>query len=77
MIDGYTQPGASANTDPLASNAAIRIEISGVGDDVEVPAIFITSHGNIVQGLATHTTPGSRSGWMARVRSTTSSPATS
>ena len=52
MIDGYTQPGASPNTSALASNAAIRIEIRGVGDDVQVPAIFVTSHGNIVQGLA-------------------------
>ena len=34
-IDGYTQPGASPNTDPIASNAVLRIAITGGGDDVE------------------------------------------
>jgi CSLREA domain-containing protein len=29
FINGYTQTGASANTDPLASNAQIRIEVLG------------------------------------------------
>ena len=28
-IDGYTQPGATPNTDPLTFNADIRIEIDG------------------------------------------------
>ena len=28
-IDGYTQPGASANTDPIATNAVILIELDG------------------------------------------------
>ncbi len=56
MIDGYAQPGASPNTSALASNAAIRVAIRGVGDDVEDPAFFITSHGNIIHGLAIYDT---------------------
>ena len=30
-IDGYTEPGAHANTDPTVSNALPGITISGVG----------------------------------------------
>ena len=29
LIDGYTQPGASANTDPVATNAVLLIELDG------------------------------------------------
>jgi hypothetical protein len=29
-IDGYTQPGSSVNTDPIATNAALLIELHGV-----------------------------------------------
>lgn len=48
-IDGYTQPGAAANTDPVVSNAAIKIEITG---DASMTALYITSPGNVVRGLA-------------------------
>ncbi|HYH91999.1 MAG TPA: hypothetical protein VD763_02480, partial [Candidatus Saccharimonadales bacterium] len=51
-IDGYTQPGSSVNTDPLASNAVIRIAITGPGDDVEVPGFFISTPNNLIRGLA-------------------------
>lgn len=51
-IDGYTQPGASANTDPLVSNAVIRIEITGPGEDVAFAALTITSADNVVRGLS-------------------------
>ena len=51
-IDGYTQPGASPNTDPIASNAVLRIAITGGGDDVEYQAIRITSPNNTIRGLA-------------------------
>ncbi len=56
MIDGYTQPGASPNTSALASNAVLRIAIEGIGEEIELPAFFITSHGNIFQGLAVYDT---------------------
>ncbi|MEA2622083.1 MAG: hypothetical protein QOH61_993, partial [Chloroflexota bacterium] len=51
-IDGYTQPGASPNTDALASNAVIRIAIVGGGDGVEYQAFRITSANNTIRGLA-------------------------
>jgi CSLREA domain-containing protein len=51
IIDGYTQPGASPNTDPVASNAVIRIEIAGPKYN-SFDGIMITSARNIVRGLA-------------------------
>jgi CSLREA domain-containing protein len=55
-IDGYSQPGSSANTDPLASNAAIKVEIKGTGTvlpaDGGITALDIASSGNTVRGLA-------------------------
>lgn len=50
-IDGYTQPGASANTDPLASNAVIKIQLNGQGPNA-FDGIRISSAGNLVRGLA-------------------------
>src|SRR5262245_35476930 len=29
IIDGYTQPGASVNTDPFASNAVLKVQLDG------------------------------------------------
>lgn len=48
-IDGYTQNGASANTQTHGSNAAIRIEIEGDDDDV---MFLIESAENTIRGLA-------------------------
>ncbi len=56
FIDGYTQTGAVANTATLASNAVLRIAITGLGDSVEEPAFTITSPGNIIQGLSIYET---------------------
>ncbi len=50
-IDGYTQPGSSVNTDPLASNAVIAIEVKGNGKD-DHNAFLITSANNTIKGLA-------------------------
>jgi IPT/TIG domain/S-layer homology domain len=49
MIDGYTQPGTSENTDPIATNAVLLIELDGIvaggtGLDFGVP-------GSTIQGL--------------------------
>ena len=49
-IDGYTQPGATVNTDQLTSNASIRIEVRGSSTTVD--ALFITTAGNVVRGVA-------------------------
>lgn len=59
IIDGYTQPAASVNTDPLASNAVLMIQINGsnytVGDG-EFTGAGLTlgagSAGSTVRGLA-------------------------
>ena len=53
LIDGYSQPGATPNTDPLASNAQLMIEIDG-GFDSSFDAITIFSPGNEVRGLSVH-----------------------
>ncbi len=50
-IDGYTQPGATVNTDPLASNANILIEIRGSSTTNHTGLTFITAD-NVVRGLA-------------------------
>ena len=48
LIDGYSQPGSAWNSDPIADNAVIQIELLGQGTD----GLVITGGGAIVQGLA-------------------------
>lgn len=50
-IDGYTQPGASPNTNALASNAVILVQLVGTGPS-NFDAFRISSSNNIVRGLA-------------------------
>jgi CSLREA domain-containing protein len=50
-IDGYTQPGATVNTDQLADNAQIKIQIRGTGPS-GVNGLMITSADNVLRGLA-------------------------
>jgi hypothetical protein len=53
-IDGYTQPGSSANTDPIATNAVIEIEIDG-SPAGPVTGIQLLSHdGSLLRGVAIH-----------------------
>ena len=50
LIEGYTQPGSSLNTDPAADNAVILIELQGSGTDG-----FVVSAGTArIRGLALH-----------------------
>lgn len=51
MIDGYTQPGASPNTEPLVSNAVIKVQIRGGGHD-QYNGLTFLSPGHLVRGLA-------------------------
>src|SRR3954447_16297999 len=56
-IDGYTQPGAVANTDPRVSNATILIAIHGDGSPAPGPAgtfdaFNVVSSGNLFRGLS-------------------------
>ena len=48
LIDGYSQPGSAWNSDPLADNAVIEVELLGNGSD----GLVITGGNTIVQGLA-------------------------
>lgn len=50
-IDGYTQPGASPNTDGVVSNAKLMIQVRGNGAN-EFDALPITSAGNVIKGLS-------------------------
>jgi hypothetical protein len=50
VIDGYTQPGSAANTDPQASNAVILIDLQGAGTD----GFVVTGGAAEIHGLALH-----------------------
>jgi len=52
-IDGYTQPGAAPNTDPVISNAALMIQVVGAGEG-SFDGFTITSPGNVLRGLAVY-----------------------
>jgi len=51
IIDGYTQPGATPNTDDQIDNAAIKIQIRGNGYAAH-DGIVITSSNNTIRGVA-------------------------
>ena len=52
LINGYTQQGASPNTDPRISNAHIMVEIRGLGAGSFQNGLTINSPNNEVRGLA-------------------------
>jgi CSLREA domain-containing protein len=54
VIDGYTQPGASPNTNPpgTASNAVLKIELSGAGAGPFATGLSISAGSSVVRGLA-------------------------
>lgn len=51
-IDGYTQPGASANTHASISNAVIRIELVGRTSSPYFDGLKIGGPNNVIRGLA-------------------------
>jgi len=53
IIDGYTQPGASANTNPIASgsNAVLKIILDGTSAGAGVDGLSITAGSSTVKGL--------------------------
>ena len=53
-IDGYTQPGASPNTDPVATNAVILIELDGSSAPPGTGIQFVSHDGSLLRGLAIH-----------------------
>src|SRR5262249_17605721 len=58
-IDGYTQPGASANTEANGNNAVLLIELDGSMAGKKVNGLHITAGETKVQGLVIHSFPGS------------------
>ena len=50
-IDGYTQPGASANTLALGTNAVLQIELSGASAN-SAAGLMITAGNTMIRGLA-------------------------
>lgn len=51
-IDGYTQPGSSANTSTSGHNAVIRIILSGVNAPVDTDGLELFGPNSIVRGLS-------------------------
>jgi len=51
-IDGYTQPGSSVNTDPIATNAVILIEIDGSAAGPANGIQFVSHDGSLLRGVA-------------------------
>ena len=51
-IDGYSQPGSSANTAPLADNAVINVALYGPGETTQFAALQIVSSNNVIRGLS-------------------------
>ncbi|MEA2622847.1 MAG: hypothetical protein QOH61_1757 [Chloroflexota bacterium] len=49
IVDGYTQAGATVNSAPLASNAQLKVQITG---NTSIDAVTISSAGNVIRGLA-------------------------
>ena len=54
IIDGYTQPGASANTNGpgLGLNTVLKIELDGTNAGVDVDGLKITAGSSTIRGLA-------------------------
>ena len=54
VIDGYTQPGAAANTSAtgLGSNAVVKVAVDGSAAGALVPGLLVFGGGSTVRGLA-------------------------
>lgn len=50
-VDGYSQCGASANTEPLQGNAVIKIQVEG-NKTKDVEGLEVFSANNLIRGLA-------------------------
>ena len=50
-INGYSQPGSSANTDSVVDSAVLRVEIRGAGS-TGFDGLIISSSHNVVRGLS-------------------------
>jgi uncharacterized repeat protein (TIGR01451 family) len=62
IVDGYTQPGAAPNADPLAMNAVLLIEIDGSEAGEVANGLTIRSGGSTLGGLVIHSFRSQRIG---------------
>ncbi|MBK6886512.1 MAG: hypothetical protein IPH03_08665 [Tetrasphaera sp.] len=53
-LDGYTQPGAAANTSSVVSNARIMVEVRGQGRNSFDGLVFNNTPNNVVRGLSVY-----------------------
>src|SRR5262245_5407469 len=51
LIDGYTQPGASPNTQAVGSDAKLRVELDGSAAGAGADGLRLTAGSNKVRGL--------------------------
>jgi CSLREA domain-containing protein len=60
IIDGYTQPGAQPNTNPVGHglNAVMKIELDGSNAGISVDGLLITGGNSTVRGLVINRFPG-------------------
>ena len=58
LIDGYSQPGTSVNTDPLGTNAVLAIEIDGSAAGSPTLTLGFNAGNSIIRGLAIGGSPG-------------------
>ncbi len=60
LVDGYSQPGAAPNTDPVLNNAVLKIELDGrfISPAGEVRALRIGTSNCLVRGLVINRFPG-------------------
>jgi hypothetical protein len=61
VIDGYTQPDASANTLTVGNNAVLLIELNGNG--ATFPGLTITAGGSTIRGLVIDKFDGNGAGY--------------
>ena len=52
IIDGYTQPGALANTLVVGSDAVLRIELDGTNAEIPASGLRVNGDRNTIRGLA-------------------------
>ncbi|MFI5198992.1 MAG: CSLREA domain-containing protein, partial [Candidatus Limnocylindrales bacterium] len=50
-IDGYSQPGASVNTDPVIDNAQLMIQLTSASNP-NLDGIFVSSADNVIRGIS-------------------------
>ena len=61
IVDGYSQPGSGVNTDPVATNAVLQIELDGTGASGAAVGLSLSNAAVTVQGLVIN-------GWGSGIR---------